>query len=146
MLCELVIAERPPPDSPPKGASGPSPRLLIVHNGDCRLAALEAVLSDLGYDAAMAANGEDAVAAIAHGPLPDVLLTIGQSNCPRRGLAFARDCLARWPTLRAIYVSFLPRPLPDARSAREHVLIAPFNANQLAMALCELWPGKAAIR
>ncbi len=160
MLRDLIISESRPSGSPsPAVALGavevraerPRPRLLIVHHGDGRLAALETVLSDLGYDAMLAATADDAVAAIARGPLPDVLLTTGQStvahsNGPRRGVTFARDCLARWPALRALYVTFVPRLLPDARGARESLLIAPFNADQLATALAELWPGKPAAR
>jgi CheY-like chemotaxis protein len=153
MLRDLVISEARPSHGAPLGtadagspAGTPRPRLLIVHHGDARLAALEAVLTDLGYDAALAATTDNALAAISHGPLPDVLLTTGQTNGPHRGVAFARECLAKWPALRAVYVTFVPRPLPDARGAREHVLIAPFNADQLATALAELWPGKAIAR
>jgi CheY-like chemotaxis protein len=153
MLRDLVISETRPLQGASIGSANaasqaghPRPRLLIVHHGDGRLAALEAVLIDLGYDATLAATGDDALAAISRGPLPDVLLTGGQPNTPRRGVAFARDCLAKWPALRAMYVTFVPRLLPDARAAREHVLIAPFNADQLATALSELWPGKAIAR
>jgi CheY-like chemotaxis protein len=116
------------------------PRLLIVHHGDLRLAALEAVLGDLGYGATVAAGPDEALAAIARDPVPDVLLTAPTPGGPRRGIAFARDCLARVPGLRALYISFVPRPAPELSGARESVLAAPFNADQFAAALAALWP------
>jgi len=153
MLRDLVISETRPPQAASLGTTSAGsraeyvrPRLLIVHYSDPRLAALEAVLTDLGYGATLAATSDEALAAMSRGPLPDVLLTTVQSNAPRRGIAFARDCLAKWPALRAMYVTFVPRLLPDARCARERVLIAPFNADQFAAALAELWPGKAMAR
>ena len=122
------------------------PRLLIVHHGDPRLAALEEVLSDLGYGVSVVATADEAVAAITRGPLPDVLLTAHTPNGARRGVAFARECLARWPTLHTLYVTFVPRAFPDMPSGREVVLAAPFNAEQLAMALAQFRPALAAAR
>lgn len=116
------------------------PRLLVVHHGDRRVAALEPVLGDLGYRAIVVASGEDAIAAILRGPMPDVLITARDPSGPRRGLAFPRECLARFPALRALYIMFLPRPVPDTLVGRERVLAAPFNADQLAGALNSLWP------
>jgi CheY-like chemotaxis protein len=123
-----------------------APCLLIVHHGDPRLVALELVLNDMGYGTTVAASADEAVAAIARGPLPDVLLTAHTPNGARRGIAFARECLARWPTLRTLYVTFVPRQLPDLPSGREVVLAAPFNAEQLAAAIAELWPAAPALR
>jgi CheY-like chemotaxis protein len=134
----LADADVEPPDR--------APCLLIVHHGDRRLAALEVVLADLGYDTTVAATADEAVAAIARGPLPDVLLTAHTPNGARRGLAFARECLARWPTLRTLYITFVPRGLPDMPGGREVVLAAPFNAEQLAAALAELLPAVPALR
>jgi CheY-like chemotaxis protein len=122
------------------------PRLLIVHHGDPRLAALEDVLNDLGYGTTVVATADEAVAAITRGPLPDVLLTAHTPTGARRGVAFARECLARWPTLHALYVTFVPRAFPDMQGGREVVLAAPFNAKQLASALAKLWPSMAAVR
>lgn len=121
-------------------------RLLIVHHGDARLAALEDVLTDLGYSAMVAATADEALAAIARGPLPDVLLTTRAPCSPRRGAVFPTECLARWPTLHTLYVSFVPRTFPDLPRGREIVLAAPFNAEQLAAALAQLRPAHAAER
>ena len=117
------------------------PRLLVVHHGDRRVAALEPVLADLGYRAAVVPGADDALGAIARGPMPDVLIVPRNPSGPRRGLGFPRECLGRWPALRALYIMFLPRPTPDTLIGRERVLAAPFNAPQLAAALASLWPG-----
>jgi CheY-like chemotaxis protein len=123
-----------------------APCLLIVHHGDPRLVALEVVLNDLGYATTVVASADEAVAAIARGPLPDVLLTAHTPGGARRGVAFARECLARWPTLRTLYITFVPRGLPDLPDGREVVLAAPFNAEQLAAALAELRTPEPALR
>ncbi len=143
MLRDLVSVGVSPTHGPAFAApEALGPRLLIVHFGDRRLAALEAALVELGYEATVAATAEDALGAIARGPVPDVLLTTPAAGAgPRRGVGFARDCLARWPALRALYIDFVPRPLPEPPGPRECPLIAPFNADQLAAALAELWPG-----
>ncbi len=157
MLRELAITEARAKGEVPLGTTraggGPAgnerrqqPWLLIVHHGDRRLAALEHVLSDLGYGAFVAAGAEEALAAIARGPVPDVLLTEHTPGGPKRGIGFARECLARWPALRALYICFVPRADPDPPGARESVLAAPFNAEQLAAALATLWPANAASR
>jgi CheY-like chemotaxis protein len=117
------------------------PRLLIVHHSDRRLAALQVVLGDLGYETAVAASAEEAASLLSRGPSVDVLLTTGSAGSARRGVGFARDCLARSPSLRVLYITFVPRPLPELPGEREALLIAPFNAEQLAGALAELWSG-----
>lgn len=122
------------------------PRLMVLHQGDHRLAALEHVLGDLGYRCSVVATPEDALAAIARGPLPDVLLTSCSPHGPHCSSGFPRECLARWPALRALYVSFIsfvPPAVPDLLGTRESALAAPFNAAQLAAALAALWPGPA---
>jgi len=120
------------------------PILLIVHFGDPRLAALQGVLGDLGYVATAVATPEEAIAAMQRGPLPDVLLTAHTTSSPRRGVGFARDCLARWPSLRTLYITFVPRPLAETPTRREVVLAAPFNAHQLADALAKLRANESA--
>ena len=119
------------------------PWLLIMHQGDLRLAALETVLCELGYGTTVAAGADEAAVAITRGPVPDVLLTTLIPGNARRGIAFVRDCLARLPTLRALYITFVPRSAPLSLGLRESVLIAPFNAEQLAEALARLWPADA---
>jgi CheY-like chemotaxis protein len=114
---------------------------MIVHDGDPRLAMLEGVLADLGYHVAVAACPDEAVAAITRGPVPDVVLTIGGTG---HGTGFARECLARWPGLRALYITFVPTAEPEAPGARESLLAAPFNAAQLEAALTTLWPAARA--
>lgn len=115
------------------------PTLLVLHHGDPRLAALEHVLGDLGYHGDVAATPEEATSALGRAPTPDVLLTASSAGSARRGIGFARDCLGRFPALRALYVSFIPRQVPDLLAGRERVLAAPFNAEQLAAALGALW-------
>jgi CheY-like chemotaxis protein len=128
------------------GATQDYPRLLIVHHGDPRLAALKEVLNDLGYGTTVVATSDEAIAAITRGPMPDVLLIAHTPNGARRGVAFARDCLARWPTLNTLYITFVPRAFPDMPSRREIVLAAPFNAEQLAAALAQFRPANTAVR
>jgi len=155
MLHDLLAAESRTQGTSPQGAASlgaavpavarrERPRLLIVHHGDPRLAALELVLNELGYGATVVGTAEEAINAIARGPMPDVLLTSRTSTSARRGLAFARDSLARWPALRALHISFIPRPIPDVLVGRERLLAAPFNAEQLADALAALWPAESA--
>ena len=124
----------------PRSGLRDRPRLLVVHHGDPRVAALEPVLADLGYRAAVVPGADDALGAIVRGPMPDVLIVPRNPSGPRRGLGFPRECLGRWPALRALYIMFLPRPTPDNLIGRERVLEAPFNADQLAAALASLWP------
>ena len=150
MLRELAISESRAPGGVTLGAplsAGTTveverrrPLLLIVHYGDPRLAMLERVLSDLGYRAVAAACPEEALAAIARGPVPDVLLTADAASGTRRATGFARECLAHWPGLRVLYIAFFPRAEPEAPGARESLLAAPFNAQQLEAALATLWP------
>ena len=151
MLRDLVTVENQAQGGASLGAAAAAarrdrPRLLIVHHGDPRLAALELVLGEFGYGAALVGTAEEAIAAIVRGPQPDVLLTARTTSSARRGFAFARECLARWPALRALYISFIPRPTPDVLAGRERVLAAPFNAEQLAAALTILWPADDAGR
>ena len=148
MLRDLATAESPAQGAAPLGAGATltvrrdRPRLLIVHHGDTRLAALEQVLGDLGYGAVVVATAEEAIAAIARGPQPDVLVTTRTTGSARRGVGFARECLARWPALRALYIRFIPSPVPDVLAGRERILAAPFNAEQIAAALAALWPAE----
>jgi CheY-like chemotaxis protein len=116
------------------------PRLLVMHEGDRRLAALEDVLGDLGYRGTVAGTPEEVIAAVLRGPQPDVLLTACSRHSARRSLAFPRECLARWPALRALYICFIPQRLPELLAGRERVLAAPFNERELATALATLWP------
>jgi len=116
-----------------------TPVLLIVHHGDPRLAALEGVVGDLGYTASVVAGADEAVAAMSRGPVPDVLLTAHSPAGARRGSALNRECLARCPNLRTLYITFVPPMLQDVAGRREVVLSAPFNAGQLAAALAQLW-------
>jgi CheY-like chemotaxis protein len=111
------------------------PRLLVMHQGDPRLAALEQVLGELGYRCTVVGTPEEVVATIQRGPAPDVLLTACSPYSARRGLAFPRECLARWPALRALYFCFIPQRLPEMLEGRERVLAAPFNASELTAAL-----------
>jgi CheY-like chemotaxis protein len=150
MLRDLVTVGMPAQDGAVVVVAAPKPlrerpRLLVVHNGDRRVAALESVLGEIGYRATVVAGPEEAIAAIARGPMPDVLIVPRNPAGPRRGLAFPRECLSRWPSLRALYIMFIPRPVPDALVGRERVLAAPFNADQLAAALAALWPVEADI-
>jgi hypothetical protein len=148
MLIKSADRDRNAGAGPRQGATGDlgglstafthSPRLLIAHHGDKRLAALRAALVELDHDAALAATAEEAILAISRGPVPDVLLTNGVSTCPRQGVLFARACIARWPSLRALYVTFLPQAAPMPERPRERSIIAPFNAEELAAALAEL--------
>ncbi len=148
MLRELVTVERRKQDGGPRGGTavafgGPErPRLLIMHQGDPRLAALDQVLGDLGYHCSVVASPDDVVMTILRGDRPDVLLCACSPYSARRGLAFPRECLARWPWLRALYFCFIPQRLPELLG-RERVLAAPFNATELAgalAALCEVVP------
>ena len=116
------------------------PRLLVVHHGDPRLEALGQAVGELGYPVAAVAEWNEAISALLGVPAPDVLVTAPNPAAPLRDLAFPRECLARWPTLRALYVSFSPRLTPEALTGRERALAAPFNADQLSAALAALCP------
>ena len=144
MLRNLVSSERRVQDGGPLGTAGITlasrerPRLLVMHQGDPRLAALEPVLGDLGYRGSVVGTPDEVVTAIQRGPQPDVLLTVCSPYSARRGLVFPRECLARWPALRALYFCFIPQRLPELLPGRELVLAAPFNAAELADALAAL--------
>ncbi len=133
-------------DSPAPVVGGLAPgrqfrRLLIVHHGDRRVAALEPLLAGIGYEASAAATAAEALAAMARGAVPDVLVNTDQGAPSRQGGGFVRDCLARWPALRALTVTFLPFPRALEPQGREALLAAPFDAAQLARALAALGPG-----
>jgi hypothetical protein len=121
-------------------------RLLVVHNGDSRLAALESLLSDLGYDAVVLAGVDEGRALLDREGPPDVLVTTHHGAAARAGMVFARECLARFPNLRALYVAWLPWPSQPPLVPRERVLPAPFSAARLADAIAAGGPaGKSAI-
>jgi hypothetical protein len=146
MLRELGSTERRALDEPTTRMAVTAsprrerPRLMLLNHGDPRLASLQNVLGDLGYRCGVATSAEDALTAIVHGPVPDVLLSIGTSHGPHCNIAFSRECLARWPALRALYICFVPPRLPELLAGRESVLAAPFNAAELVAALAVVWP------
>lgn len=119
-------------------ASGKRPRsvrLLLVHNGDRRLAALDRLLGELGYDAAVLATAEEARNWLDSEPPPDTLITTRDLEIPLRGLVFGRECLARYPLLHAVYVTWIPWGAASQLVGRERVLAAPFTAAGLAAAI-----------
>src|ERR1700690_1358667 len=144
MLRELVSTERRTLDGAPPGAATvvprDRPRLLVMHQGDYRLRGPAHVPGGLGYRGSVLGTPEEVVAALARGPQPDVLLTACSPQGACGDLAFPRECLARWPSLRALYVCFIPQQLPNLLVGRELVLAAPFNAQELAAAVNALWP------
>jgi hypothetical protein len=151
MLCELANSDRRAPDGSPRGIAGAAsarrdrPRLLVMHEGDRRLAALDDVLGDLGYRGTVVGTPDEVVAAILRGPPPDVLLAACRPRGAYRGLGFPRDCLSRWTALRALYICFIPQSLPNVLAGRERVLAAPFNERELGEALAALWPQPVAV-
>lgn len=116
-------------------AAAAAPRLLLVPLGDARLAALAPVLAELGLPATLALTEADALALLAGGPLPDILLTACPACVAPANARFARICRKRWPGLALLYVTYLPRPPPPTLGPREQVLPAPFDEAQLRAAL-----------
>lgn len=123
-------------DSVNSGCVGPL-RLLVVHHGNCRLAALAALLNDMGDDATGFATSDEARAWLESGDPPDVLITMQPPGGATGVMAFARECLARYDGLHVIYVAWLPSAAPHPLLAREHVLAAPFTANCLAAVIAD---------
>jgi hypothetical protein len=103
-------------------------RLLVVHNNDRRLAALEGLLRDLGYAATTVASAEDARTLLDDEGPPDILITTRHAGTQIRGPVFARECLARFPFMQALYVSWMPWSAATPLGPRERLLPAPFTA------------------
>lgn len=110
-------------------------RLLVVHNGDRRLAALEALLHDLSYDAVVLASADEARNLLDEEGPPDVLVTARHAGTQMRGAVFARECLARYPLMQALYISWMPWSSTTPLGPRERVLQAPFTAAGLTAAI-----------
>jgi hypothetical protein len=113
-------------------------RLLVVHGHDPRLAALGPLLRDLGYDASTLPAAEDARQHCDSGGPPDILVTARNGGSPMRGSVFAHECLARYPALQALYVTWLPRTAAGPLGPRERLLAAPFSAACLTAAITAL--------
>ena len=113
-------------------------RLLVVHNNDRRLAALECLLRDLGYDAAVLATAEEARSVLdSEGPA-DILITARHAGSQLCGPVFARECLARHRLMQALYISWMPWPATSPLGPRERVLAAPFTAAGLTSTIAAI--------
>jgi hypothetical protein len=110
-----------------------SARLLVLHAADKRLKALQDALFELGYDVA-GAELHEARSLMDRAGAPDVLVVAldPHEECV---VAFGRDCLTAWPALQVVYITWVPWNAPTVLWPGEHVLPAPFTAEDLAASL-----------
>jgi len=120
---------RPPPWRAPPGL-----RLLLLHHGIPRLAALAGVLLDEGFSLDAFADVEEARAAV-DGPHPPSVLLTPPGGRPMPGMVFARECLAVQPHLRVLYLTPLPWSAAVPLVGGERMLRVPCTVEELAGAL-----------
>jgi hypothetical protein len=115
--------------------AGPGRRLLVLHHRRPRVVALARALAEAGYTILEAADDHDARSLIDGGGPPDALLTVAGRGQPMSGLVFGRECLARLPGLRVLYVTPLPWPSAVPLVCGERRLQIPFSGADLTAAL-----------
>lgn len=85
-------------------AAPPGTRVLLVEDEHTLRLAVRRMLERRGCVVVEAANGRDALAALALGPVPDVI--ISDVVMPELdGRAFVREAETRWPGLRVLFIS-----------------------------------------
>jgi DNA-binding NtrC family response regulator len=119
-------------------------RLLVLHQDRPRLQALTAALAAEGYAVTGAGCGAEAQRAIDTLGPPDALLVPAACAGPTPAMAFARQCLERYPRLVVLYLLALPRPPAMPLLCREILLPLPFTADALADALARALAATAA--
>lgn len=87
--------------------------ILLVEDDPLVLDATATLLADGGCDVRRARDADEAMAALAEGPLPAVLVTDIALRSAVSGLDLARAVAARWPEVRLLIVSGAQRPPPE---------------------------------
>ena len=87
--------------------------ILLVEDDPIVLDCTAQLLADGGCDVRRASSFDEAMAALAAGPLPAVLVTDISLADDRGGLDLARTVAERWPEVKLLIVSGEHRPPPE---------------------------------
>lgn len=111
--------------------SEPSVPILLVDDDPLVLDTTAELLADGGCDVRRCCDAEQALAALAEGPLPSVLVTDISLADGRSGLDLARTVAERWPQVKVLIVSGACRPPREDYPERALFFTKPYAGGAL---------------
>jgi len=120
-------------EAAPVSSAASAHRILVVDDDRLVLANTGAVLEDLGHEVSLALSGEEALAQLAKGFGPDLIVT-DQLMPSMTGLQLMAEVHRKWPDLPCLIVSGFAEMTAD-EAGQCPVLAKPFTQAQLARAI-----------